>query len=184
MVRTILSLCDSSGNWSRPYEVAGYSVIRIDWDRGSDVRFLPYFSSPIWGILAAPPCTYLTCARSHPAPTDLQISESLAVVDACLRAVAIYRPEWWCLENPRGRLSRYLGPPRYEFHPSWFGDGHKKRTCLWGDFNLPRPLVAGSADLKIDKGWLGNRPMIQGSRAASRSVTPPGFAQAFFTANP
>lgn len=53
----ILSLCDYSGTWSKPYRDAGYDVIQIDLQRGGqDVRLLQR-EKDVHGILAAPPCT-------------------------------------------------------------------------------------------------------------------------------
>jgi hypothetical protein len=53
-VQTILSLCDYSGIWSKPYKDAGYYVIQIDIKHGDDVRLFPY-PGEVYGILAAPP---------------------------------------------------------------------------------------------------------------------------------
>jgi site-specific DNA-cytosine methylase len=111
----ILSLCDHSGVWSRPYREAGYRVSCVDLQDGQDVRLMPHIDEPVHGILAAPPCDHFAVsgARWWEAKGEQPLLDGLAIVDACLRAVAIYRPEWWVLENPRGRLSRYLGPPAW-----------------------------------------------------------------------
>ena len=130
----ILSLCDYTGNWSRPYEMAGYQVVRVDLQHGQDVRLLPVLDVPIHGILAAPPCDHFAAsgARWWEGKGEQAVLDGLAAVDACLRAVAIYRPVWWALENPVGRLRRWLGPPAWTFQPCHFGDPYTKRTCLWG----------------------------------------------------
>jgi hypothetical protein len=191
MKATILSLCDFTGNWSRPYELAGYNVIRIDIRHGQDVRILEFIDEPIHGILAAPPCTHFAKvgAPHWKAKGEQSVIDGLAIVDACLRAVAIYRPTWWALENPTGRLRAYLGPSKWNFDPCDFGDPWTKRTCLWGHFTPPLPLfsmqarhackstwsVPGGYDRTT---WLGSR------RQGERSATPEGFAQAFFEANP
>lgn len=53
----ILSLCDYSGSWSKPYRDAGYDVIQVDLQHGNrDVRLLQH-EDDVHGILAAPPCT-------------------------------------------------------------------------------------------------------------------------------
>lgn len=142
-MRTILSLCDHTGNWSRPYEEAGYPVIRIDLQDGQDVRLLKRIDEPIRGILAAPPCTHFSRAGAHlwASKGDAALIEGLALVDACLRAVVIYRPAWWALENPIGRLKDYLGPPHWRFDPCMFGDPWTKRTWLWGHFTPPHAAV-------------------------------------------
>ena len=146
-MRAILSLCDLTGNWSRPYEEAGYDVIRIDLANGRDVRLLEHLGRPIHGILAAPPCDHfaLSGARWWDGKGESAVIEGLSIVDACLRAVAIYRPTWWALENPVGRLRRFLGEPAFRFDPCDFGDPYTKRTCLWGHFTPPVPLVSAAA---------------------------------------
>jgi hypothetical protein len=190
-MRTILSLCDLSGNWSRPYSEAGYDVIQVDLARGEDVRLLRRITQPIHGILAAPPCTHFArsgawCWESKGEPALL---EGLSIVDACLRAVAIYRPAWWCLENPIGRLKDYLGPPAVRFDPCHFGDGYTKRTWLWGHFTPPTPLFCAQARKAVSvtlAGKPGSRDrttVLGGEKRKRRSATPPGFALAFFQAN-
>jgi hypothetical protein len=203
--RTILSLCDYTGNWSRPYEEAGYQVIRVDLQHGQDVRLLRRIEEPVHGILAAPPCTHFSCAGNRWWKTKgtAAILEGMAVVDACLRCVAIYRPDWWALENPRGRLNHYLGPPKWRFQPYDFGDPYTKITGLWGHFTPPVPIVSRQCRVAVEPthsapGYVGGsgsgrRPSyinprrgdFRGEkRKTERSATPPGFARAFFEANP
>jgi hypothetical protein len=135
----------------------------------------------------------------------------VTILHACKRIIEEAEPAWWVIENPLGRIVHYLGPPSFRFQPWHFGDPWTKLTLLWGRFALPAPLAlhekpAGSSipghrsqqgkrflntlDLKkaLDLGlvqpdWihrLGPSP----ERAALRSITPPGFARAFFEANP
>jgi len=182
----VLSLCDYSGEWSRPYREAGYDVMQVDLQRGEDVRLLRHQPVPVHGILAAPPCTHFAAsgARWWAGKGEAALLDGLAVVDACLRAVAIYRPLWWVLENPVGRLKDYLGPPAYIFDPCEFGDPWTKRTCLWGHFTPPVPLVSVAARNPVAP-HLGSKMHRMSSRAKNdRSQTPAGFAQAFFEANP
>jgi hypothetical protein len=105
--------------------------------------------------------------------------EGLSVVDACLRIVTLTRPQWWVLENPVGRLRDYLGPPLHTFDPCDYGDPYTKRTQLWGQFRAPvmRPVEA------VEGSKMHLLPPSP-DRAALRSVTPAGFARAFFEANP
>ncbi len=182
---TILSLCDFTGEWSRPYEEAGYHVVRVDLKHGQDVRLFRHLGERVHGILAAPPCDHfaLSGARWWEGKGEPAILEGLAIVDACLRAVAIYRPEWWALENPVGRLRRWLGAPAWSFNPCDFGDPYTKRTCLWGHFTPPMPLYAPTARLACAP-TLGSKMHRMWSRQkAEKSETPKGFARAFFEAN-
>jgi hypothetical protein len=62
--RLILSLCDHTGNWSRPNaEDPTYEVVRVDLLDGQDVRILSYIDRPVHGLLAAPPCTAFSSAQ-------------------------------------------------------------------------------------------------------------------------
>jgi hypothetical protein len=177
--QTILSLCDRTGAWSQPYDDADYEVIRVEIEDGQDVRLLNLPTKPIHGILAAPPCIVFAQSGARWPRTDEDMREGLSIVDACCRIILAARPAWWALENPAGKLSKYLGPPRMTFQPNDYGDDYTKFTCLWGVFNTPTrtpvPAVAGS---KMHR--LGPSP----ERAALRSVTPAGFARAFYEANP
>ncbi len=178
---TVLSLCDYTGTWSAPYREAGYDVRQIDLQHGDDVRLFEALPYPVRGVLAAPPCTEMASsgARWWKSKGPEALLAGLSVVDACLRVITIHRPAWWVLENPVGRLRKYLGEPRLAFDPSDYGDTYTKRTLLWGDFTSP-PMrrVEATEGSKMHK--LSPSP----DRAALRSVTPSGFARAFFEANP
>lgn len=177
----ILDLCAGTGAWSEPYKRAGYVVLRVDLP--SDVRLLPLPQYRVHGILAAPPCTYFCRMRMcRGRPTDHQFREALSIVDACLRLVTICRPHWWALENPQGYLSRWLGPPTLKFDPWEFGDAWSKRTWLWGSFNKPRPVLADRRGAPFIHRKTGRRGVAVSN--TENSVTPPGFASAFFEANP
>ncbi len=179
----ILSLCDHSGVWCEPYRQRGYDVVQVDIDHGQDVRLMRWEGVPVVGVLAAPPCTHLarSGARLWKAKGDAALLEALAVVDACLRAVAIYRPRWWVLENPIGRLQDYLGPPVFKFDPCDFGDPWTKRTWLWGHFTPPVGMFAPSA--KRVEPVLGDVTTKGSNSKRRRSRTPAGFAEAFCEAN-
>ena len=180
--RVILDLCGGSGAWSAPYASAGYDVRIVDPVRGGvDVRVLEKLPGPVRGVLCAPPCTHLSGsgARWWAGKGQEALLEAMSVVDACLRVVVVSRPVWWALENPVGRLRRFLGSPRLLFDPCDYGDPWTKKTLLWGNFSAPakarvEPVEGSKMHL------MGPSP----ERAALRSVTPSGFARAFFAANP
>lgn len=167
--RVILDLCGGSGAWSEPYRQAGYDVVGVTLP-DLDVRT---YTPPCraWGILAAPPCEHFSRARRSPRDHVL----GMATVNACLRLICQVQPAWWALENPwYGDLATFLGAPQWTFHPYEFGDPWTKPTALWGVFSPPtrrQPVAPTSSAM--------DRPT-----AAARAVTPPGFARAFFEANP
>lgn len=187
-IKTILSLCDYTGNWPEPYRDAGYNVIQIDIQYGQDVRLL---RSPghVYGILAAPPCTMFAVASNRWKRSEEEMREALSVVDACLRLVVICRPVFWALENPTGKLKQYLGDPAFRFDPCDYGEPYTKKTCLWGQFTAPKPthrvkpIRKPSGHHSIDA-YLKSQGYILGKQKAQlRSMTPPGFAHAFFEVN-
>ena len=174
----ILDLCGGTGAWSKPYKDAGYEVVIVDVDQ--DVRLF-HTTAKIHGILAAPPCTHLagSGARWWAEKGQDALLESLSIVDACLRIVLLTQPKWWCLENPVGRLVHFIGKPKMYFDPCEYGDAYTKKTCLWRDFNEPvKNPVEPTEGSKMHKIWG------EGDGKMLRSITPPGFSQAFFVANP
>lgn len=184
--QVVLSLCDYSGEWPRPYREAGYEVVQVDLDHGADVRSLAY-PGRVHGILAAPPCTHLagSGARWWVEKGEGALLSALAVADACLRLVALCRPKWWALENPVGRLRTYYGPPDFTFDPCDYGDPYTKRTHLWGSFTPPSPLFVGALTaVEPTEGSKMHKLPPSEDRARLRSMTPRGFAEAFFRCNP
>ena len=190
--KLILSLCDYSGNWPKFYQEAGYDVRCFDLKNGHDVRLLHRIDEPVYGILAAPPCTAFAGSGAQYWPKkDMNggTLEGLALVDACLRTVVIYRKtlKFWVLENPVGRLRRYLGPPQLIFNPCDYGDAYTKKTCLWGEFNIPKknPVEPVMYERGGKKGsWMWANLGGKSERTKElRSMTPLGFARAFFEAN-
>jgi len=173
--RIILDLCGGSGAWSRPYAKAGYDVRNITLP--PDIRLCCPPESA-YGILAAPPCTRLCSSSARHWKGEKELLEALSIADACMRFVAICNPVFWCLENPVGRLPRYYGKPIMYFNPCDYGDPYTKKTCLWGKFNIPKKNSVEPE--KNNRIWNESPSSHRGRR---RSITPPGFAQAFFEAN-
>lgn len=182
MNRIILDLCGGTGAWSRPYRNAGYDVRIIDpLVNDADVRLFEIPTQSIHGILAAPPCTHFASsgARWWKEKGVKPLLDGLAIVDACLRIILMCEPQWWALENPVGRLIHYLGSPVMYFHPYDYGDPYTKKTALWGSFNVPE-----EHPVEPIEGSKTHRYSPSEGRWRLRSVTPVGFAKAFFEANP
>ena len=183
MADVILDLCGGTGSWSKPYKAAGYRVISVDtWFGRGDVRLMEFDPDlmPVRGILCAPPCTHFAAsgAQYWDAKGNSALIHGLSIVDACLRAIVFYKPKWWALENPKGRLINYIGSPTMVFEPYEYGDPYTKLTYLWGSFTQPKKTP-------VDP-WLGSFTHDDGGRRSThdRSITPSGFANAFFVANP
>ena len=194
--KTILSLCDLTGTWSQPYADAGYDVRRFDVQRDptEDIRLIPFPDYPVHGIIAQPPCTHFAVSgarwwKSKQAEDPDYLTDALALVDACMRLVALTQPTWWVLENPVGRLRNWLGPFRDSYQPFEYAqyaddpdsNAYTKKTLLWGNFAMPEKSPHPEGPIHGSKMHL--LPPSE-NRANLRSQTPQGFARAFFEANP
>lgn len=188
-MKIILDLCGGTGSWSAPYREAGYDV-RLVTLPDQDVRL--YIPPPnVHGILAAPPCTEFSFAKHYHGKGNYthNFQEGLSVVDACLRIVMVSKPKWWALENPRGYLRRFLGLPAMTFNPWEYGDPYQKTTDIWGNYEIPAKTISEKPEKAVKFSLLKTReiaPEKYGilSRTERRAITPPGFAKAFFAANP
>ncbi len=178
--KIILDLCGGTGSWSKPYRDAGYDV-RLITMPSQDVRL---YQPPkdVHGVLAAPPCTVFagSGAKWRSLRSISEVLEGLSVVDACIRIIHACHPVFWALENPIGWLRDYIGDCDMYFDPCDYGDPYTKKTCLWGAFNEPiKNPVEPTQGSKMHLSYGGR----SGKTKTMRSITPPGFAKAFFGAN-
>jgi hypothetical protein len=181
----------------------------------NDIRTWKLPKEKIYGILAAPPCTQFSFARTKAIkPRDLEsgmelVHHCLLNIWSCMIVQLVkdqqkYSPvKFWALENPYyGMLKWFLGKPAFTFDPWEFGDGYQKRTALWGYFNEPKkhpiemtPEAKAKAKTNSYLHTLGVKfdylkskdihPEVFGKfdRQTRRSITPAGFAKAFYEAN-
>lgn len=188
--RTILSLFDTTGNWSQPWVRAGYNVIQMDIQNGVDINALSIDAladagiDDVYGILAACPCTDFSNsgARWWTQKDEAGITaQSIELVQQTLRLVEYLQPAFWVIENPNGRIQKLNNLPdwRLSFDPHHFGDPYTKRTVLFGHFNQDLP----TANVDPVEGSRIHKLSGQGNGKHERSVTPLGFAYAFFMAN-
>ena len=205
--KVILSLCDFTGQWPRPYieakkEMNG-ELVNIDHDNvtsiTADVRdiesWLDTMSSE-WtphAVLCALPCTDFASsgARWFKQKDESGVTDkSVDLLRACIR-IAERSKTWWALENPVGRLPQWIGKPKMYFQPCDYGDAYTKKTALWGDFNtdLPKkPVKPVYYKTKDGKKRGSHHWYTMGGKSQKtktlRSITPTGFSSSFFKANP
>lgn len=191
----ILDVGGGSGEWSRPYRLAGYDVRVIDpttwpfFTAESYANELRDFGRGVRGVLLAPPCTEFAGSgarwwKEKAEKEPWKLESAVATVRAFLSIVALVKPEWWALENPSGRLWRVvpeLGMFRYSWQPWEYGTPETKRTCMWGEHVRPPRTVRERPEIIEAR---VHRMAPSPDRARKRSITPAGFAQAFFEANP
>lgn len=221
--KIILDLCGGSGSWSKPYFDNGYTVYNITIPK-YNVNYISFANNTInfgkdlkidmrdvYGILAAPPCTMFSFARTHAKkPRDLTLKTGgMREVLSCLKIIwncqmviesntqKASNLTFWCLENPYGLLQWFLGKPVFTFHPYEFGDFYSKRTQLWGLFNPPEKYIKLNREIfrfrDIDGEFMETLCNIKSigdnifkdsnNRQYDRSITPSGFAEAFYLVN-
>lgn len=192
--KIILDLCGGTGSWSAPYKKAGYDVRLITLPDYNVLTYEP--PSNVYGVLAAPPCTHFSIACSrlwNEKDLNGDTQRALDIVYACLNIIDKCNPKFWALENPKGRLYKYIGKPSLIINMSDFGAPYVKPTLLWGNFNImlirgpftdnPKRLdqCRNSELYKLPDGY-GNG-IDHCKRAAQRSIYPPDFCESFFLAN-
>lgn len=197
--KVVLSLFDLSGEWSRPWEEAGYQVFRFDIQADPDMGDVNNFSTEffndwfgdfegqdIYAILAACPCTdFASSGARHFAAKDKdgRTVASVKLVHQTLRTIEYFKPSVWALENPVGRIEELGGLPpwRLSFDPNHIGDPYTKKTLIWGRFNADLPVapVEPTEGSKMHRMYGGKSQATKNAR----SVTPEGFAYGFFMAN-
>lgn len=187
----LISLFDYSGTWSLPYRLAGYRVLQVDKKLGFDILKWNYEVLPkdmVLGIIAAPPCTDYASSGAQYWPAkdkDGRTKASNKLIRLTLDMVEYFDPAFWALENPVGRLAKLfpeLGDPWY-WQPWMFGDPWTKKSCLWGKFRQPKKRPVTPLRYSDQGGWT---QLLGGNSERTkelRSITPPGFAFAFFEAN-
>ena len=200
--KIILDLCGGTGAWSKPYKDAGYDVRLLtlpdcditltifdtDWMFFRDAKrtmFGKVRYKDVWGILAAPPCTEFSLAKSTK-PRNFE--EGIRVVRSCLDIIWYCRVKamikWWAMENPRGFLRQFMGKPAFQFEQWEFGHKGVKPTDIWGYFNEPKKKVKMKPEGLSKYYPGGSRNGLGWSKnSVERAITPAGFAKAFYEAN-
>jgi hypothetical protein len=161
-IKICIDLCSGLGGFSRAFRE------REDWEV----------------ILASPPCERFSIAnRSWP---QKGIGKALEIVGACLEAIVDLKPDYWALENPKGRLRWFLGSPPHSVRLSDYGydkavSGGKwrkaiKPTDIWG--NIPFPMLEAEKEPKIGRVETGFTKVSR----AKRAEMPYGLSQTILEA--
>lgn len=191
--KKLISVFDYSGRWAHPYKENGWLVIQIDIKLGIDVLNITeeHVSQilPVHGVLLAPPCTDFSVSGAQywkQKDVDGRTEQSLRLVRQGLNIVKWANPDFWALENPVGRLPKLipeLGKPWY-FQPYWYGDAYTKKTGLWGIFNKPyKTNEVEPVRVNSQGSWIQSLGGKSERTKELRSMTPLGFAYAFYNAN-
>ncbi len=200
-MKTVLSLCDHSGNAVKPWADAGYNCICVDLRHeeisqegnitfiGADVRNWKLPEHDYAFVFAFPPCTDLAVsgARWFKDKGLEALYEALGIVIACKKLCEQANAPY-AIENPISTLATYWRKPDYMFNPCDYAgylddpdsEAYTKKTCLWvgNGFRIPEPLPV----FPVHGSKMHRLPPTE-DRAELRAVTPIGFSQAVFGAN-
>lgn len=187
--KIILDLCGGTGAWSKPYKEAGYDVRVITLPDYDVINYHPPHS--VYGILAAPPCNCFARPGARwwkQMDKDGRTEHAIKVFTKCFDICRLVTTNFWALENPPGRqftLMPWLPPPTFKFSPYLYGNNWEKETYLWGRFNLfwPTEIVNPAPTVRAPSGHTQGRIAYLPSSSPERSITPSGFAKAFYEAN-
>ena len=211
--KVVISLFDLSGEWSLPWEQAGYDVYRFDiqdlmkntlLDEDGNHRdvnvgdvhefstqffndlFASFDGKHVHAVLAACPCTdFAVSGARHFAAKDSdgRTAKSVALVHQTLATIEHFKPSIWAIENPVGRIEKLGGLPPWRLS---FDPNHV------GEDYTKKTLLWGrfNADMPVSpteptEGSKMHKKYGGKSLATknARSVTPEGFAYSFFMAN-
>lgn len=208
-MQAVISLCDLTGNFVRPWAEAGYDCWCVDIAHSirrdrveelglgrihfvwGDVRsWRPPEGLQIAFGAAWTPCTHVSGsgARDFSKKGGYMLRDALEMFEAG-RQVLAWSGAPYFSENPVGVLSSipHIGKPDHYFHPwqyagFWPDDNYTKLTCLWAGngFIMPSPRPLIGAPNPDDR--IHKAPPTD-DRANVRSATPIGFSRAVFEAN-
>ncbi len=119
-------------------------IMKWDYTLLSRTAFKPDI---IW---ASPPCTYFSVAsigkhwNKDNTPKTPQAEYGIRVVKKTVEIIEYFEPEYWFIENPRGKLRKLGIVPGIQQTVTYcqYGDKRMKPTDIWTNTMLwqPRPL--------------------------------------------
>ncbi len=208
-MKTVISLCDLTGNMVQPWVDAGYKALLVDPQHGitrteGDVikfsgtiedamEFIGHLirCGDVAGVFGFPPCTNMAVSgarwfEAKRAADKMFQAKAVMVAEQC-RTIGRLSGAPWFVENPVSVLSSAFGKPQHSFHPADYtgyesSDNYTKKTCLWigGGFVMPEPFKDESLGAPDNRIHFASPGP---ERANFRSATPMGFARAVFEAN-
>lgn len=191
---TIVSLFDYSGRWPAFFEAAGYHIIKVDLKHGQDIlTWLPDIQK-CYGVLMAPDCTHFSGSGAQYWPVkdmDGRTEYAVSMVMAALKIRDMLDPEFDMLENPVGRLPRWIGQPAGYYDPCDYANydprpddsRFTKKTGFWGNYKLPVKQRVHPIRYSTQGSWL---QLLGGKSARTkelRSMTALAFSGATYEAN-
>lgn len=210
--KLLIDLFDYTGNTAEPYRKAGWHVKQVDKKHGQDLLdwdFVAWFNQfcvdnhhhamPQVGIIAMIPCTAyaLSGNRHKKTPQRIPVFEESQKLCARVKQIIDFFDnigilDFWMVENPASDIhthNPWLGEVKQKFNPCDFAgydpipdnSRYNKQTWLWGKFRRMaiKRMEPFEKSSPIWKRFGGKSEKTK----EARSITPLGFAYAFFEAN-
>lgn len=167
MRKGVISLCDYTGIFTKPWHESGYSVLHVDPQRegnGTILEMIPkirHFITTRNIVLVAgfPPCTDVAVSGAahfeKKRQSDPHFQAKAALIAEQCRMVGELSGAPWFFENPVSVFSSIFGVPDYSFHPYEFGgylpedDVHPE----WPEIIKPRDAYPKKTCLWIGGGF-------------------------------
>lgn len=202
-MKTVLSLCDRTGNMVRPWHQAGFRCVCVDiqhpwgWTEvepnlffvGADILWWLPEKIDYHIVFAFPPCTHLAVsgAQWFKRKGLRKLTQGLEVLEKC-RDICEWADAKWMLENPRGVIKSHWRPANWTFHPwNYAGylddiqiDNTNKETFLWTGGGFVMPTTKNAPEPHRND---VHEMAPSDDRGDLRSITPAGFAKAVFEFN-
>lgn len=208
-MKTIISLCDYTGIFTKPWRDAGFNALHIDPQRennGTILEMMPVIREAIMSgvvfVAGFPPCTDVAVSGSRhfesKREADQHFQAKAALVAEQCRMIGEISGAPWFFENPVSVFSSIFGKPNFAFDPYEFGgylheddyhpqwpeyiaprDAYPKKTCLWSGGGFELPDKKPVTPVSDYPGWT----KLGGKSLRTkniRSATPRGFALACF----
>ena len=206
----IISLCDYTGIFTKPWRDAGHDALHIDplrENNGTILDMMPEImeamNKKVLFVAGFPPCTDVAVSGSRHFESkrskDPHYQSKAALVAEQCRIIGELSGAPWFFENPVSVFSSIFGKPDYIFHPYEFGgylpvydehpewpeyikprDAYPKKTCLWSGGGFVLP---DKKPVPVNPGFSDQHKKLGGKSQRTkniRSATPRGFAQAVF----
>lgn len=161
-----------------------------------DIKELPFYLDVVW---ASPPCTSFSVAsigKHWDKDTRLPKSEGadlgLKILDQTIKLIAISKPKYWFIENPRGMMRKVIdkvfskyGLTDYVRHTvtyCQYGDDRMKPTDIWTNCKKwqPKKACKNGSHCHVSAPR-GSRTGTQGIKGAKdRGVIPPAIFEEIF----
>jgi hypothetical protein len=138
----VLDLFSGLGGFSSAFtDSTRWRVTTVDIDE----RFAPEVQADVFdlrpsnfsdcsfdAVLASPPCVEFTTMQNLNGGVEPS-GNAIALVHHTIGLIEGLKPEYWFLENPRGRLRSYIGHPEAAVTYCQYGEKYMKPTDLWGE---------------------------------------------------